>query len=283
MENDKLKNGINELHEIRMTSSEKKQIFENIVPFSPVPVPIKSPWSFSYFNLLIERNHLVTYVILFFLIFITGGGVVFDIISNRNSQMNNNGNIDIYKIRNDNTLNRDDVATDSIDIEYVDKKDVDIPISPKTDPIVSKSSKSDGAASFLPPTSGGEYSLGMATSSGVMSASEELNGIWIWQRTILNDGTIISPKKVGDFTLNFREDKRVSGETDCNNFSGSYSFDNMGNLNFGPLATTMMYCDGSEEKIFTDFINKSKRYEINSSGDLILFLSDGSGYLIFKK
>lgn len=283
MENDKLKNGIKELHQIKMTSDEKKQIFENIVPFSPVPVATKSPWSFNYFNLLIERNHLVTYVIFFFLIFITGSGIVFDIISNKNNQINNNGKIDIYKIRNDNTLNHDDVATDNPKDEYINKNDVDIPISPKTDPIVSKNSKSDQVASFLPPTGGGEYGLGMATSSGVMPANEGLNGIWIWQKTILNDGTIISPKKVGDFTLNLTEDKRVSGETDCNNFFGSYSFDSVGNLSFGPLATTMMYCDGSEEKIFTDFINKSKKYEINSLGNLILFLSDGSGYLIFKK
>lgn len=284
MENDKLKNGINELHDIRMTSDEKRRIFENIVPIPSAPVAVKSPWSFSYFNLLIERNHLVTYVIFFFLIFITGGGVVFDIISNKNNQINNNENIDIYKIRNDNTLGSNNVATDSLNTESDEKKYVDIPITSKTNQDPTTNPKNNGTLSALPPTDRGEFSIGIATGTGTMPMVENgLNGTWVWQKTILNDETIIMPKKIGEFTLSFKEDKRVNGETDCNNFSGSYYFDNMGNINFGPLATTMMYCDGSEEKIFTNFINKSKRYEINSSGNLILFFSDGSGYLIFKK
>jgi hypothetical protein len=50
---------------------------------------------------------------------------------------------------------------------------------------------------------------------------------------------------VGEPTLELTEDGEVRGDTGCNTFSGSYELDG-GTLEFGPLATTRMTCDGVE-------------------------------------
>jgi len=107
---------------------------------------------------------------------------------------------------------------------------------------------------------------------------------WIWQKTIMNDGTVVTPKKVGIFTLSFDSTKgSVSGRTDCNSFSGSYKMGSDGFIIFGPMASTLMFCEGSQESLFTGAINNSSKYMIDSSGNLVLLLFYDSGSVIFKK
>lgn len=106
---------------------------------------------------------------------------------------------------------------------------------------------------------------------------------WIWQKTIMSDDTIIIPKKTGAFTLYFNSNGSVSGKTDCNSFSGSYKIGSDGIITFGPMASTLMYCEGSQESLFTKAINNSSRYMIDSSGNLVLLLTYDSGSVLFKK
>lgn len=110
----------------------------------------------------------------------------------------------------------------------------------------------------------------MSTSPEIASDSWTISGIWFWQKTILNDGTIINPRDVRDFSLNIKEDNSVNGQTDCNNFSTTCKINNTDNITFSPIASTMMYCDNSQEN-FTDFISQSKRYQINNINELVLF------------
>lgn len=78
MENNKLKNGINEIKSIVMTDSEKSCIFESILK-SPIdnPKPIRSPWATFSFVAMIQSNKLVYYIVIPLIIILSSGGVVF--------------------------------------------------------------------------------------------------------------------------------------------------------------------------------------------------------------
>jgi len=78
MKDEKLKIGIKEIKEIKMTELEKGHILKNILN-SPVSYeqPIKSPWTiFSLFS-VIHKNRLVYYGFVFSLAVVLGGGAVF--------------------------------------------------------------------------------------------------------------------------------------------------------------------------------------------------------------
>jgi len=284
MENDNFKNSINEIHEVKMSFDEKSQIFNNIVGFRALA--IKSDWSFNSFILLMQRNHLVTYVILFILIFVAGGGVVFDLLSNRNNQINNN-NVGMNTNRASDVYNLDN-DINSIKNNDIQKVDDIVISSQKIDPpIISKNTDNNSDSSLPPPTGlrGPSLGVGISSSGGSVGSPQGgiLSGAWIWDNTTLNNGNVIRPQKKGVFVITFNLDEKVNGQTDCNNFSGSYTIENVGNLNFGPLSMTEMYCQGSEEKIFTNFISKSKSYEMDYSCNLTIFLVDNLGYIYFIK
>ncbi|HQK63595.1 MAG TPA: META domain-containing protein [Candidatus Staskawiczbacteria bacterium] len=109
------------------------------------------------------------------------------------------------------------------------------------------------------------------------------SGVWIWEKTVMNDGTTITPDKPGAFSLNFVMGGRVSGKTDCNDFTGNFSIPKEGNMAFNQLASTEMFCQDSQENIFLDEIQNVDSYLINKSGNLVLNLKLDSGSIYFKK
>lgn len=107
---------------------------------------------------------------------------------------------------------------------------------------------------------------------------------WVWQQTQMGDGTVTTPKKLGEYTITFDSTKgRVIGETDCNGFGGTYTSGAGNTLAFGPFMSTLMYCEGSQEAEFTDLVMNSYRYIFSESGDLVLILKDEAGAVIFKR
>ncbi len=290
MENENFKNSIKELHEVTMTIDEKKQIFNNIV--NSRPVAVKSPWSFGLFFQAIERSHLATYVILFILIFVTGSGVVFDILSNKNRQTVYNNNQDVFQKENNNFVNpsnsSNNITNDSINDSMIPNID-DKTAKPELINQVNSfdNTKNDNVA-IIPP-SGDSSARGtslsmMKSASPIPSPKESILSTWVWQKAILYSGETLSPKNIGDFTLTFQADNKVAGNTDCNGFVASYFIDESSQLNIGPLATTLMYCEGSQEGIFTDYVSKSSRYQINATdNNLIIYLENNLGYLIFVR
>lgn len=106
---------------------------------------------------------------------------------------------------------------------------------------------------------------------------------WVWQKTVMGDGKTVVPKKEGVFTLLLKKDGNVSLKTDCNGGFGEYKIGSDGVISFGPLASTMMYCEGSQESIYTNAISTSNRYMLDSSGNLVLLLQYDSGSVFFKK
>ena len=119
-----------------------------------------------------------------------------------------------------------------------------------------------------------------STPSG--SSSNLLGTTWVWQKTLVDGINAISPKKSGVFTISFGENGKVSGKTDCNGFFGTYTQGSDGFIKFGPLASTMMYCEDSQESMFTGAVGKVSHYSIDPSGNLVL-LSDKDKMFFIKK
>lgn len=106
---------------------------------------------------------------------------------------------------------------------------------------------------------------------------------WVWQKTVMNSGEIVTPNKAEAFTLTFTARNIISGTTDCNNFSGTYSLKEDGALSFGPIASTKMFCEDSQEMEFNRMVTDSNHAFISLTGELVLALPYDSGSVIFVK
>lgn len=116
----------------------------------------------------------------------------------------------------------------------------------------------------------------------VGSVEDILDTKWVWNESILPDGAEVIPKKTGAFHLVMASDGTVSGATDCNSFSGSYKLGSDGILSFGALASTKMFCEGSQEVVFTTALSKITHYTF--MGDvLVLVMGEGAGSMYFEK
>ncbi len=117
---------------------------------------------------------------------------------------------------------------------------------------------------------------------GGLTDANKLSGTWIWQATTIGE-VITEPNRVDAFTITFDEVAgRAHGTTDCNGFNGSYSVKEDDSLTFGPMASTMMYCEGSQENEFTSALAKTERFSFAGSGALVLELQ-GGGTMLFGK
>lgn len=75
------------------------------------------------------------------------------------------------------------------------------------------------------------------------------NTTWRWVGSTMIEGTeeaVIKPKDENAFILTFSNDNTISSRTDCNTLGGSYTISE-NNLSFGPMMSTLMYCEGSQE------------------------------------
>lgn len=79
MEDKNLKNGIEEIRKIKMTSIEKEQMLKNVLGYSVVQKQksVQSSWFGYSFMLKIHRNQLAYYMVIPLIIVLTSGGVVF--------------------------------------------------------------------------------------------------------------------------------------------------------------------------------------------------------------
>lgn len=106
-------------------------------------------------------------------------------------------------------------------------------------------------------------------------------GTWTWKNTTDATGVVTTPKNTTAFTLTFNNDGRANGTTDCNGFSGSYTLGEMGGLTFSPLASTMMYCEGSEETVFTKSVSDVKSYSL--TGDTLTLTTEDGAQILLQK
>ncbi|MBP6866220.1 MAG: META domain-containing protein [Candidatus Pacebacteria bacterium] len=104
---------------------------------------------------------------------------------------------------------------------------------------------------------------------------------WNWIKSTSNDGSVITPKKPGVFTLQFKNDKTFSATTDCNGIGGEYIVKDT-QISFDRMMSTMMYCEGSQETGFSGMLSAVQSYYFTPKGELILNLKYDSGSMIFR-
>lgn len=105
---------------------------------------------------------------------------------------------------------------------------------------------------------------------------------WKWVSTIdKNSGTEITPKNKDAFKVTFTKDGNVGGSTDCNGFGGTFEQSDW-KIKIGPLMSTMMYCEGSQESEFTNDFSNSDRFSVERDGSLAITTKDGAKTMVFK-
>jgi heat shock protein HslJ len=106
-------------------------------------------------------------------------------------------------------------------------------------------------------------------------ASNELVGpVWVWQRTQLADGKLVTPAAPDRYTLTFQGGGRVNLRADCNRGGGAYEV-NGNAMKLGAAALTKMGCPaGSQDMEFVAALARVASYGIVNN-ELILTLTDG--------
>ena len=103
---------------------------------------------------------------------------------------------------------------------------------------------------------------------------------WYWTQTEFVGGRIVRPRVPNLFAISFPESGRVAVQTDCNSMIGSYQLGESGTLQFSEFATTLMYCEDSQEQEFAGMLRQVETFELAEEG-LRLILADGAGLVEF--
>ncbi len=113
--------------------------------------------------------------------------------------------------------------------------------------------------------------------------SDVVGQTWVWKHNVIGGDAISSPNRPEKFSVTFGADGKISGTTDCNGFGGDYKMGSDGVISFGPFMSTQMYCEGSQEKDFTDSLSQATRMATDADGNLVLILGETSNTMVLGK
>lgn len=97
---------------------------------------------------------------------------------------------------------------------------------------------------------------------------------WNWVSLTDVAGNVTKPQTEGKFILTFKDNKNFSARTDCNGVGGEYVAADS-KITFERMMSTLMYCDGSQEQIFSGMLGAAQSYKFTSKGELVFSLKDG--------
>lgn len=128
---------------------------------------------------------------------------------------------------------------------------------------------------LAPATGAPAYVPANASPPAMSAASNEIVGpVWLWQRTQLADGKIVTAAAADRYTLAFQAGGRVNLRADCNRGSGAYEV-NGNAMKVGAAALTRMACPaGSQDTEFVAWLGRAASYAI-ADNELVLTLADG--------
>jgi heat shock protein HslJ len=104
---------------------------------------------------------------------------------------------------------------------------------------------------------------------------------WEWIRTEKESGGTVIPKQKDVFTASFDVHGGVQFKTDCNTITGKFKLRD-GSLLFSDLASTRMYCEGSQEGEFSQSLSNVISYAFTSKGELLLTFGTTRGMMVFR-
>lgn len=113
---------------------------------------------------------------------------------------------------------------------------------------------------------------------------KQLIGTWMWQKSVMGDGSVVAPKKAGVFALTFNPNGTYNRKTDCNSYgAGEYKLASDGIISLGGTISTQMACQGSQEGQFNAEISAANRYSFDPQGNLVVGIEGGKGTMIFTR
>ncbi len=112
---------------------------------------------------------------------------------------------------------------------------------------------------------------------------QRLVGTWLWQRTVVRDAPVITPKKAGVFTMLLDARGHMGMSTDCNGYGGDYQVGSDGVISMNNFVGTLMFCEGSQEQVFTGQLLKANGYSFDSDGNLLINYDNDAGSMIFSR
>ncbi len=111
--------------------------------------------------------------------------------------------------------------------------------------------------------------------------TKEFKGVYYWKETEL-DGVKTTPSKPETFSLTF-DGNRISLATDCNSGSAEFTPPTGSStaLAFGPIVSTKMFCESSEEGLYFEAIRNVRSFV--ESDDALTFTLENGGEMVFEK
>jgi heat shock protein HslJ len=118
--------------------------------------------------------------------------------------------------------------------------------------------------------------LGLAACSGAAPSMDLKSTSWVLVE--ISGQPVVAGSSP---TLSF-DDGQAGGNGSCNSFGGEYTLDN-GKLTFGPLVSTMMYCEDTmeQETAYLAALQSATAYQIEE-GRLLILDADGVVVLVFE-
>ncbi len=109
------------------------------------------------------------------------------------------------------------------------------------------------------------------------NADKLLGTPWKWVKTDIVYKSH-RPSKPDIFTITFNTDGTFNFTTDCNNGGGTYTASH-NVLGFGPIYTTLMFCERAQETEFTSMLDAVQTYRFDAPNYLVLEFYGGEMHL----
>lgn len=100
------------------------------------------------------------------------------------------------------------------------------------------------------------------SSKSILSVASLSESTWVLESLNGEEVKAIQGNRVQPY-INFSRDNKISGNSGCNGFSGSYNLNDEGGINISQLAATKMYCEGSKEPVFFKMIETATMVKMN--------------------
>lgn len=104
---------------------------------------------------------------------------------------------------------------------------------------------------------------------------------WTWKEPKMKPDITTTPSQADAFTATFGTDGILILTTDCNSGNTTYETGENNSLSISPIASTMIFCEGSAETVYFKQIQTAKSYKIEN-GQLNIMLQGDTGTMIFQ-
>lgn len=123
-----------------------------------------------------------------------------------------------------------------------------------------------------------------SSQSSLVQPKDPLLGKWELEYLNPATGKDIKHYKIQKPYLNFVDHQKVAGNNGCNNISGGYEFDERKIIfHTDKFASTRMFCEGVDEKVYLDALASITKYSVIEDGLKLVLSANDEIVLVFNK